>query len=141
MKLWGIFIFLSLLGQPAPAEELFNQVENSLLTRAMINHQAIGTFILDTGSTYATISPEMAKLLKVEVTEDTPRVTITTAEGQRTLPRVTLRSISVEGVEVKNVPALVMPIPEDPMLCGLLGMSYLGRVNVAIRHGQVTISK
>jgi clan AA aspartic protease (TIGR02281 family) len=115
--------------------------KDTLITTAFINRQAIGTFIIDTGSTYAVITPELASKLGVIVSDETPRVSILTANGVQACPRVTLSSIQVGPVTVHNVAAVVKRIDDDPLLAGLLGMSFLSQVDLRINKGQLSIEK
>lgn len=122
-------------------EPVSPQTESALITTALVNQQAIGTFIIDTGSTYAVITPELAQKLGVVVNADTPRVAIVTANGVQVCPQVTLSSIQVAGVTVQNVAAVVKQIDDDPLLAGLLGMSFLSHVDLRINRGELSIQK
>lgn len=122
-------------------EPLSPQTESALITTAFINHQAIGTFIIDTGSTYAVITPELTRKLGINVNAETPRVSILTANGVQVCPKVTLASIQVGPVTVQKVAAVVKQLDDDPLLAGLLGMSFLSQVEINIKRGQLSIKK
>lgn len=90
-----------------------------------------GTFILDTGATYTSISQEMADALGVDQnTGDSVR--ITTANGKIDVPKVTLDSVSVNGLEAHAVPATVIQVKNGSSFQGLLGLSFIRQFKMTI---------
>jgi len=61
-----------------------------------------------------------------------------TANGDSVGYMVRLNSIKVGGVEAKNVSAMIAPGLDGDVL---LGMSYLGRMDVRLFKGQMTIKQ
>ncbi len=107
------------------------QDEHALMLQATLDNQQDSTFILDTGATYTSISPELAKQLGYDL-KHAPKIIITTANGQVAMPKITLKSLSLNGYTAYNVEATVMPLPKHLAFSGLLGLSF-------IRHHRITI--
>lgn len=107
------------------------QDDRALMLTATLDNQYNARFILDTGATYTAISPEMAKKLGYDLT-NVAQVKITTANGQVSLPKVTLKSLTVNGYTAHNVEATVMPMPKNVPFTGLLGLSFVKRHRITI---------
>lgn len=92
------------------------------------------TFILDTGATNLSIPADLAKELKLK--EGYPQRT-RTANGDITVYRVTLDSVKLGSIQLKNIPAHV-----NPHMAGnevLLGMSFLKHVDMLQKDQQLTL--
>lgn len=107
------------------------QDERALMLQATLDHQQTSKFILDTGATYTTISQDMAKKLGYDLTH-AARVRITTANGQVSLPKIVLKSVTLNGYTAHNVEATVMPMPQNVPFSGLLGLSFVKRHRITI---------
>jgi clan AA aspartic protease (TIGR02281 family) len=105
--------------------------DRALLLNATIDHEKQVSFILDTGATYTTISRETATALGYDLV-NTPKVTITTANGRMLLPKVLLKSVTLNGYTAKNVEATVMNMPKDVPFNGLLGLTFIKRHRITI---------
>lgn len=89
---------------------------------------------LDTGATYCQITGEDARILGISI-ESQPRVKVTMADGRSLeAPVVTLDSIRIGSVELKEVEALV----GDLRLLGLNVLRQL-RVTVDLPNGEVLL--
>lgn len=100
---------------------------NALMVDAILtqgNSKAIGTFIIDTGATYTSISQEMAEQMGLDL-KNCDRVYITTANGRIEVPKVTLEKLSVNGLEAHNVEATVIQVRHGSSFSGLLGLSFI----------------
>lgn len=101
--------------------------ENALIVEAVVRHggqEDQGSFILDTGATYTSISTQMAKNLGINL-HNSEKILITTANGRISVPKVLLKNLKVNGVEAHNVEATVIPISKDASFSGLLGLSFI----------------
>lgn len=134
-----LLILAALINLSAQAQEVYPVSTDVLITPAVINDKAYGTFVVDTGSSYVTISKQLANILKIKPDKSAPYEVVVTASGTEFLQKVTLESLTVNNVRIENVPAVIKDFENDPMLSGLLGMSFLGRVNVKILKGSFTI--
>ncbi|MGE0199798.1 MAG: TIGR02281 family clan AA aspartic protease [Candidatus Melainabacteria bacterium] len=109
--------------------------QNALMVDATIinkttGQRVTGTFIVDTGATYTSISEEMAEALGVKSNGDAVR--ITTANGRIEVPRVSLDQIVVNGVEAHDVQATVIQLRPGTHFSGLLGLSFIRQFRVTI---------
>ena len=112
--------------------------DKSLLVHGAMNDTVIGTFIIDTGSAYTVITPEMAAKLGIK-TEKSKTVNIMTVNGLKSVPLVNIPSIKLGFNEVKNSPAVVSSLGDDPVLAGLLGMSFFDRFEFSISGKKMTL--
>jgi clan AA aspartic protease (TIGR02281 family) len=107
---------------------------NALLLNAQFfnkSKQTQGDMIVDTGATYTSISQEMAQELGLDLT-NCPKIHITTANGRIEVPRVTIETLNVNGLEAHNVEATVIPVRQGSSFSGLLGLSFLRQFIVTI---------
>ena len=82
-------------------------------------------FLVDTGATAVALTPADAQRLGIAV-DALPYVQqVVTAGGQARAASVRLKSVTVAGVAISDVDALVI---ETGLDASLLGMSYLGRL-------------
>lgn len=107
---------------------------------AMLNGHVMGTFVVDTGASYTVITPRMARKLGVIITDDTPCLSLRTANGTVSAPKVTLRALSLGGIEVRNLEAVVHPLGDDLLMAGLLGMNAFQQMDVAISPNALTLT-
>ncbi|WP_449253558.1 retropepsin-like aspartic protease family protein [Brevundimonas naejangsanensis] len=82
--------------------------------------------LVDTGASVVTLSRADAERLGVRLKAHDFSHTLNTASGQVPAARVLLTSLSVAGVEMTSVEALVI---DRDMPAALLGMSFLGRLS------------
>lgn len=106
----------------------------ALLVEATLNSKGTGVFILDTGATYTSISREMAEELGLDL-ENAPTVRITTANGRIEVPKVILHSVTVNGLEARDVEATVIDIRKGSSFSGLLGLSFIKKFKLTIDPG------
>lgn len=124
---------------PAPSHSTAKMVQlkpsrNALILNAQLinqHRQTQGDLIVDTGATYTSISHEMAENLGLDLV-NCPKVTITTANGRIEVPRVTIDTLNVNGLEAHNVEATVIPVHPGSSFSGLLGLSFLKQFIVTI---------
>jgi len=110
----------------------------ALFIQVKINDKATGHFILDTGATYTTISRRMARQLGLDL-EHSEKIAITTANGELDVPKVKLKSVSVNGIEASDVEATVMDFGEGNSFAGLLGLSFIQHFKLTLdpKNGQM----
>ncbi|MFO7858232.1 MAG: retropepsin-like aspartic protease [Ectothiorhodospiraceae bacterium] len=104
-------------------------------TRGQINGQT-SRLIVDTGANLVALGRAQAEQLGVDLKGATRR-RVQTASGATTGYQVRLDSINVGGITVRNVRAMVLEGagPPEP----LLGMSYLGQVNLQQDDGVLVL--
>jgi aspartyl protease family protein len=101
---------------------------------ALINNQKVNVLV-DTGATGVAISQKVADKLKLKSVQ---AVRTMTANGDTVSYMVRLNSVKVGGVEANNVAATIAPGLDGD---ALLGMSYLGRMDVRLFNNEMTIKQ
>ena len=82
--------------------------------------------VVDTGASLVTVSPEVVEALGL-TSRTGEAIEVSLAGGLRTKgPRLTLPAVTVQGLQARDVDAVVLP-ESTPGVDGLLGMSFLGR--------------
>jgi len=99
-----------------------------------INGQEV-RFLLDTGATRVALPDSLANELGLE---SEGSAWFRTANGRVRGDLATLERVSLAGLEARNVPGSISPGLEDDMV--LLGMSFLGRFDIAMRGDTLTLS-
>jgi aspartyl protease family protein len=99
---------------------------------ALINNQKVNVLV-DTGATGVAISQAVADRLNLK---SISAVRTATANGDSVGYLVRLESVKLGGIEAKNVSASIAPGLQGDVL---LGMSFLGRMDVRLYKGEMTI--
>ena len=86
------------------------------------------SFLIDTGATQVAMNASQARRLGIDYHVTGNPAEVTTASGVARAWMVTLDSVKVGDLEVRNVSAVVLE-GEQPQVT-LLGMSYLGRMEI-----------
>ncbi len=124
-------IIAQLKGQAGKIVIHFTPGNNVIPVKTLINGRIEQQFVIDTGASMVTIPTATAEFLGLEVDEQTQTHQIFTAGGVKTAPVVTLSSIEIEGLVVRDVKAFVLDIPSQHHL-GLLGLNFLSRFRMDI---------
>jgi len=103
-------------------------------TEALINGQKVNVLI-DTGATGVAISQAVADKLNLKSIN---AIRTNTANGDSIGYMVRLESVKIGGVTASNVSAMIAPGLDGDVL---LGMSFLGRMDVRLLKGEMTISQ
>jgi aspartyl protease family protein len=140
---FGIFYIVDNIQNPNKAWRLGDNASSVTLKRgldghyraeALINNQQVDVLI-DTGATGVAISQHVADKLGLQSID---AVRTETANGDSVSYMVRLKSVKVGGVEAQNVSAMISPGLEGDVL---LGMSYLGRMDVRLYKNEMTIKQ
>lgn len=102
--------------------------------KALINGVKVNVMV-DTGATGVAIPQAVADKLNLKSIN---AITTHTANGNAVAYLVRLNSVKIGGVEAKNVSASITPTLEGEVL---LGMSFLGRMDVRLFRGEMTIKQ
>ena len=139
----GIYILADNIQNPNKAWRLGDNANSVILKRgldghyraeALINNQKVNVLI-DTGATGVAISQRVADKLGLKSIE---AIRTETANGDSVGYMVRLESVKVGGVEAHNVSAMIAPGLDGDVL---LGMSYLGRMDVRLFKNEMTIKQ
>jgi len=114
-----------------------------VIVPATINEKAAGKFVVDTGASYTMISQATAKELEIDLEKKLPTIPFQTANGVIQAPLVTLSSIDVGGLQVKDLTAAVHDVFPDPGISGLLGLNFLSqfRMDIDTQNGLLHLEK
>src|SRR5665647_153098 len=102
--------------------------------QAVINDTQVDVLV-DTGATGVAISQKLADTLKLT---SRTAVSTTTANGDTVAYMTRLATVKLGGVEAKDVAATIAPGLGGDVL---LGMSFLGRMDVRLYQGKMTIKQ
>jgi aspartyl protease family protein len=122
------------LGNDANIVTLKRGLDGHYRAEAMINNQQVDVLV-DTGATGVAISQKVADQLNLK---SVSAVRTSTANGDAIAYMVRLDSVQVGGVAAKNVAASIVPGLDGDVL---LGMSYLGRMDVRLFNNEMTIKQ
>lgn len=103
-------------------------------TEALINDKKVNVLV-DTGATGVAISQDVADKLQLKSIN---AVRTNTANGDSIGYIVRLESVQIGGVKANNVAAMIAPGLDGDVL---LGMSFLGRMDVRLYKGEMTIKQ
>ena len=103
-------------------------------TSGRINGKDV-TFLIDTGASYVVMNKVQARALKIK--QGNKEIQISTATKTETAYQVTLDTVSVGGIELQNIPAIITKHKYPPY--PLLGMSFLRHVEINQENEQMTL--
>jgi clan AA aspartic protease (TIGR02281 family) len=111
----------------------------SMLVMARLNNAVSAPFLIDTGASDVLIPESVARQLGLETGAEARTKRYSTANGVVEHPVVMLRSVSLGGATVEDVPASV----SDAMEVGLLGLSFFNHFtyNIDAARGIVTLQR
>lgn len=118
-----------------PKEVGFSHDNRGYITvSALLNKKVDASLLLDTGASTVLLSNRIAKKLGKKIMDKGEPVRVQVADGRQVEAKyIVLDSLSVQGVEAKDVGAVVLAEDSDMDLeDGLLGMSFLSRFNFQI---------
>jgi aspartyl protease family protein len=108
-------------------------------TDAEINNRIVPVLV-DTGATLIALRYEDARSMGVVTSADKFDVRVRTANGEGRAKRVTLRSVTVGTITVRDVEALVTE--QGTLATNLLGMSFLKRLaRFEVQRGQLVLER
>lgn len=96
-----------------------------VVIEATLNNRKSAKFVVDTGASYTLISNALARDLAIDFGQASKTLSFQTANGLINAPVTQLESISVGGMEIKNLPTAVHDAVPDSQVSGLLGLNFL----------------
>jgi clan AA aspartic protease (TIGR02281 family) len=131
---------------PPPAVKASVPIEKHgqvVVIEATLNKKRAAKFVVDTGSSYTMISSALARELEIDLTRDPRRMPFQTANGIIQAPLTNLESVTVGGMEIKNLTAAVHDAVPDPQVVGLLGLNFLSnfRMDIDTQQGVLHLEK
>jgi aspartyl protease family protein len=101
-----------------------------------------GNFLLDTGATYVSVTPNFASRAKLNV-ETGMQIPMKTVGGTASADLAYANTVNVDKAEAQGVPVAVIKGAVDPFgrrLDGLLGMSFLARFKVNLSRDAIELA-
>jgi aspartyl protease family protein len=103
---------------------------------AVVNDRHRIPFLIDTGASGVSLPSEVVAALGIPIRSDTPRVTVSTANGLTRVPLVELDSVQLGAARVEGLQATVNPT----MSVGLLGGSFFNNYKYSVDAAASTIT-
>ncbi len=114
-----------------------------VIIQATVNNKWSAKFVVDTGASYTIISTALARELSVDVGPNAKTLPFQTANGLIQAPVTNLESITVGGMEIRNLATAVHDAIPDPQVAGLLGLNFLShfRMDIDTQKGVLHLEK
>ena len=110
----------------------------TVIAKAIVNG-VVGSFIIDTGATFVSVSPDFAS--KAGIPSDGRVIQQLTANGIGHGVLATANAVQIGPMKADQVAVLINAAPFGRNLDGLLGMSFLARFHVTLTPRALEISK
>ena len=114
-----------------------------VIIQATLNNKRSAKFVVDTGASYTLISNALARELSIDVGANTKTLPFQTANGVVNAPVTSLDSITVGGMEIRDLATAVHDAVPDPQVAGLLGLNFLSnfRMDIDTQKGMLHLEK
>jgi clan AA aspartic protease (TIGR02281 family) len=128
---------------PTKASIPFEKQGQVVIVEATLNKKTAAKFVVDTGASYTMISSAVAKELDIDTEQNRRTAPFQTANGIIQAPLVSLESITVGGMEIRNLTAAVHDVLADSRVAGLLGLNFLSnfRIDIDTQKGVLHLEK
>src|SRR5262245_8052920 len=128
---------------PSKASIPFEKQGQVVIVEATLNKKTAAKFVVDTGASYTMISSAVAKELDIDIEQNRRTAPFQTANGVIQAPLVSLESITVGGMEIRNLTAAVHDVLADSRVAGLLGLNFLSnfRMDIDTQKGVLHLEK
>jgi len=132
------------MGQPyvskasgnTPTVRLSADSNGHYMANGTVNGSAV-RFLVDTGATMIALPAHVARQAGIQFSKG-PRGTVQTAGGPTTAYKVKLDTVSIGGVTLNNVDAVVL---DRGLTVPLLGMTFLSRMDIQHDGGLMVLKK
>lgn len=102
------------------------------MVQATLNNRRSAKFVVDTGASYTLISNAVATDLGINLGANPKTMPFQTANGLINAPIANMESISIGGLEIRNIPIAIHDAVPDPQVAGLLGLNFLSNFKMDI---------
>jgi len=137
-------------GPPPPSPSLpdksavkFHKQGELMVVQALLNQKEPAKFVVDTGASYTTISQATAKQLQINPENRSAVIALQTANGVIEAPLVSVGSLDLGGLGLKDLKVAVHDVFPDPAISGLLGLNFLSefRVEIDNKNGVIYLER
>jgi clan AA aspartic protease (TIGR02281 family) len=127
----------------AKASIPFEKRGQVVVVEVMLNRTVPVKLVVDTGATYTMISAATAKELSIDPQQAPRTMPFQTANGVIQAPLTNLESVTVGGMEIKNLTAAIHDAVPSAQVAGLLGLNFLSnfRLDIDIDKGILHLEK
>ncbi|MBM2804679.1 MAG: family clan aspartic protease [Deltaproteobacteria bacterium] len=121
----------------------FEKNGNIVIVPVILNNRQTTKLVVDTGASFTFISHALARDLAIDLSRNPKTVPFHTANGVVEAPLTNLDSITVGGMEIKNLTAAVHDTTPDAHAAGLLGLNFLSnfRMDIDTQKGMLHLEK
>jgi clan AA aspartic protease (TIGR02281 family) len=116
----------------AKASIPFEKRGQVVVVEVMLNKTVPVRLVVDTGATYTMISAATAKELSIDPQQAPRTMPFQTANGVIQAPLTNLESVTVGGMEIKNLTAAIHDAVPSAQVAGLLGLNFLSNFRLDI---------
>jgi clan AA aspartic protease (TIGR02281 family) len=116
----------------AKASIPFEKRGQVVVVEVMLNRTVPVKLVVDTGATYTMISAATAKELSIDPQQAPRTMPFQTANGVIQAPLTNLESVTVGGMEIKNLTAAIHDAVPSAQVAGLLGLNFLSNFRLDI---------
>ena len=113
---------------------------SSILVPVLLNGNLKARMLMDTGATFTTITPRIAKKLGVHLDRYAARVPLMTANGYISAPVARLKSLKVGHAEVRSLVVAIVKFSSEAPIAGLLGLNFLNQFHTSLDSTQQLLS-
>ncbi len=113
----------------------FDPCESLITLKAIIKgkneEEAYISLAFDTGATYTVISWDTLEWLGYDPSNVSykDRVRLVTGSGIEFVPKVNIRALRIDSVEIKNIEVLAHDFPEEGQIDGVLDLNFIKKLN------------
>ena len=127
----------------AKASVPFEKRGQVVVVEVMLNNSVPARLVVDTGATYTMISAATAKELSIDPQRAPRTMPFQTANGVIQAPLTNLESVTVGGMEIKNLTAAIHDAVPSAQVAGLLGLNFLSnfRLDIDTEKGILHLEK
>ena len=116
----------------AKASVPFEKRGQVVVVEVMLNKTVPAKLVVDTGATYTMISLATARELSIDPQQTQRTMPFQTANGVIQAPLTNLESVTVGGMEIKNLTAAIHDAVSSAQVAGLLGLNFLSNFRLDI---------
>lgn len=110
-----------------------------LIVKCQINAIYYGDFLVDTGAAMTAISQKFADEMDSDITKPIRHIQIASARKVALAPVVKLDTLQVGSQKLHNADVLVLSLPSELRVDGLLGVNFLEKFRVTFEFDRATL--